>query len=737
VAGEIAIGGSGVARGYLGQPELTARRFVEHPYRPGERLYRSGDLGRWRADGRLEILGRLDDQVKVRGVRIEPAEVREALLALPGVRQAAVVGREIEGATELVAYVAGRTALDAGKLRQALASRLPAPMIPAHWMLLDALPLNANGKVDLLALPAPAAPPRQPAPPYQAPRDEIERRLAAAWEEVLGRRPVGAEDDFFALGGDSLKAIQVASRIRRELGAAAGLTEIFRAPTVRSLAALLAESQPQQPPEAIAPAPPADTYPLSAAQRRLWTLDQLAANPAAYNVAAAHLLEGPLRSAVLARCLAALVDRHEALRSRFFAIAGEPRQQIAPAAGCELAEVDLRRLPDPDAAARREVDRQAGRPFDLAGGPPLRLLLLHLAAERHVLAITLHHIAGDGWSLEVMSRELGILYDAFAAAAAGPAAAAPPLRPLPPLPPLPPVAVQPKDHAVWQRARRASSAARRDLSYWRERLGDPPPPLDLPADRPRPASRSYRGAAVPFVIAPAVAGRLADLRRRHGASSFVTLLAAATALFYRYTGQQDLILGTVSAGRERPELQGVVGCLVDLLPLRLGCAGAQSFGELLAAVRRSFLEAHEHRAVAFDDLVEELRPPTAPGRAPWFDVGVTWNDLGSLGRHRIGNLRVADFGADRAAAKYDLIIAAGPDGETIRGAIEYSADLFDRGRIERTARHLASLLEQVSGDDGLALADLELEPADAETAGAVAGAGPIEIELNLSSAAAG
>ncbi|HEY0410807.1 MAG TPA: amino acid adenylation domain-containing protein, partial [Candidatus Dormibacteraeota bacterium] len=574
--GELWVGGAGVARGYLGRPALTAERFLPDPFsvdlQGEDRLYRTGDLARWRPDGTLDFLGRADFQVKVRGFRVEPGEVETALLGHPGVREAVVTAaKEAAGGHRLVAWYVpeGADGPAPADLRLHLRESLPEHMVPSLFVPLAELPLNANGKVDRRALPAPeallAGEPRlaseADAAPRTPPKNPVEEVIAGIWEDLLGLgHPVGVDDDFFHLGGHSLLAIRMLSRLRAALGVDLPVQQVFESPTIAGLAAAVARALgsgdatagPALPPLApLAAATAADAAdaagaPLSYAQQRLWFLDRLAPGSPAYNVPSAYGLAGPLAPAALAAALAEVVRRHQVLRARFVERNGEPRLEIAEAlAPGFLPLVDLSAL----APARRSAElaslrsAEAERPFDLAAGPLLRTALVRLGAEEHVLLLDFHHAVYDGWSEGVLLRELAALYDAARAGAPSPRAE--------------PV-LQYADFAVWQRAW-PPEVLGRQLAYWRGQLAGAPTALELPADRPRPAVASLRGAGRRRLLGAPEAARLRQVARREGATLYMLLLAAFAATLARHGGQEDVLVATPVANRTRPELEGLIG----------------------------------------------------------------------------------------------------------------------------------------------------------------------------------
>jgi amino acid adenylation domain-containing protein len=720
--GELYVGGAGVARGYLGRPALTAERFLPDPFsgdpRGEDRLYRTGDLARWRPDGTLDFLGRLDFQVKVRGLRVEPGEVESALLLHPGVREAVVTAAaEAAGGHRLVAYYVpeGADGPSPAELRAHLQGRLPEHMVPSFFVSLAELPLNANGKVDRRALPAPEA--RLAGEPEDAPRtpprNPFEELIAGIWEDLLGLshldHPVGVDDDFFHLGGHSLLAIRLLSRLRAVLGADLPVQQVFDSPTIAGLAEAVARALvsgdaaagPALPP--LAPRPFADAAaPLSYAQQRLWFLDRLAPGSPAYNVPSAYGLAGPLAPAALAAALAEVVRRHQVLRARFVERDGEPRMEIAeaPAPGfLPLPLVDLSAL----APARRSAklaslrSAEAERPFALAAGPLLRAGLVRLGAEEHVLLLSFHHAVYDGWSEGVLLRELAALYDAARAGAPSPLAEP---------------ALQYADFAAWQRAW-PPEVLGRQLAYWRGQLAGTPTALELPTDRPRPAVASLRGAGRRRLLGAPEVARLRQVARREGATLYMLLLAAFAATLARHGGQEDLLVGTPVANRTRPELEGLIGFFVNTLALRVRLAGDPELRRVLASARQTALAAFAHQDLPFEALVEELRPERDLSRAPLVQAMLSLGGAApewSLG----GGLHLARLpSAEKTTAKLDLSLAATEleaedGGQSLLLELEYAADLFTATAAERLLAHFATLLCGAAAAPELPLSRLPL-----------------------------
>ncbi|GEJ57769.1 non-ribosomal peptide synthetase [Anaeromyxobacter diazotrophicus] len=693
VPGELCVGGAGVGLGYLGRPALTAERFVRDPFEPGRRLYRTGDRARWSAEGALEFLGRLDDQLKVRGFRIEPGEVEAALTQHPALAAAAVAARaDGQGEAQLVAWVlprAGATAPGAAELRRHLRGRLPEWMVPARFVAVSELPVNASGKVDRRRLPDPDARSAR----HVAPRTPVEEVLCALFAHVLGVERVGVEDDFFALGGHSLKATQLAARVRDALGAELPLQAIFETPTVAALASVAGEKRPVAAPP-ILPRPAGEPRVASFAQQRLWFLEELAPGTPRHNIPAAVRLAGSLAPAALARALAALVRRHEVLRTRLAPSGGLPVPVVDEDAEAPLPVEDLSCLEEParEARLRERLAELAREPLDLAAGPVLRARLLRLSPEEHVLSLVVHHAATDGWSMGVAVRELGALYQA--AVAGRPAE----LAPLP---------LQYADYARWQRAWLQGDALEEQLGYWRERLRGAPPLLALPTDRPRPPVATDRGGHVRFLLPEALLRPLWRVGRAEGATPFMTLLAAFQVLLGRLAGQEDVSVGTPIANRTRAELEGLVGFFANTLVLRGDLGGDPTFRDLVARTRAAALGAYAHQDVPFEMVVEALQPRRALSHSPLFQVMFVLDDT-PREPLRLPGLTLAPLEAETGSAAFDLTLALAAAEGGLDATLEYNADLFDAATAERIAAQLRTLLAGIAADPDRRISALPL-----------------------------
>jgi amino acid adenylation domain-containing protein/non-ribosomal peptide synthase protein (TIGR01720 family) len=695
--GELFIAGDGVVRGYLGRPGLTAERFVPDAFSgvAGSRMYRTGDLARWRHDGTLDFLGRTDFQVKVRGFRIELGEVEAVLSRHPAVQQAvASVHRDASGDGRLVAYVVPAS-LDTSTLRDFLREHLPEHMVPSLLMALDAFPLTPNGKVDRKALPTPEQ--QDTRRQYVAPRTRTEEQLAGLFAQVLGLGRVGATDSFFELGGHSLLATQVVSRVHTALGVTLPLRALFESPTVEQLAHQVdaARGSPRLAPPPLRPTPRDGPIPLSFAQQRLWFLDQLQPGTATYNLPSALKLEGTVEVEALRGALHALVRRHEALRTTFVVHEGEPTQHVHAELPLELPVVDLSALSEAEReeAARRLAHEEAQRPFDLARGPLMRARLVCLTPGRHLLLVTLHHIISDGWSSAILVRELGAYYHERTGG--------PPSR-------LAPLPVQYADYAVWQRQWLQGDVLEQELDWWREQLAGASAALELPTDRPRPAVRTHQGAMLPVTLPRSVSEAVKALAQRERATPFMVLLAAWQLLLARYSGQDDVCVGSPIAGRTRSETEGLIGFFVNTLVLRARLGGNPPFLQLLAQVREVTLGAYAHQEVPFEKLVQELQPERDPSRTPLFQVMFILQNA-PVSSLSLPGLRMEATGSGGGStAKFDLTLSLSESAEGLTGVLEFDTGLFEQATVERLLGHLRILLEGLLAQPGQPVFSLPL-----------------------------
>ena len=697
VAGEIHVAGDGVARGYLNRPELTAERFLADPFSndPQARMYKTGDLGRWLADGAIEFLGRNDFQVKVRGFRIELGEIEAKLAACAGVHEAVVIVREDHpGDKRLVAYLTAMhdAGLNIDDLRMQLKEVLPEYMVPGAFMILDALPLTPNGKLDRKALPAPDVGALQ-TQQYEAPQGDLEEALAAIWQDILGIERVGRHDHFFELGGHSLLAVQMITRIRQGMGCELALRDLFDHPALQDLARQLQQSDANT----LAPIERADRsqpLPLSFAQQRLWFIAQMEGASEAYHIAGGIRLKGVLDVAALRRALDRIVARHEALRTLFIEQDGEASQLILGAniGGFTLLEHDLSTDANPSAALARLSEQEAQAPFDLAQGPLVRGRLVRLAADEHVLLVTLHHIISDGWSMGVLIDELGRLYAAYSCGEDDP---------------LPPLPIQYADYAVWQRRWAEGEQLHAQAAYWRQTLAGAPALLELPSDRPRPAQQDYAGALQAVRLDADLSAQLKAFSQRHGVTLFMTLLAGWALTLSRLSGQDDVVIGTPSANRGRSEIEGLIGFFVNTLALRIDLSDSPTVAALIERVKIQTLNAQAHQDIPFEQIVEIVQPVRSLAHAPLFQVMFGWQNTPG-GELSLPGLSLAPVDVAQASAQFDLSLLLKEDGDAIVGSLEYATALFDPDTVTRYLGYWQALLAGMVADDSQAVARLPM-----------------------------
>ena len=680
VVGELYLGGVGLARGYLGRGGLTASRFVADRYGGGGgRLYRTGDLVRRRVDGVLEYVGRRDGQVKVRGYRIEVGEVEAALVSSGHVVSCAVVARD----DRLIGYAVGSG--DGAGLRAYLRGVLPSHLVPSVVVWLAALPVTASGKLDRGALPAVGGG-GEVSGSYRAPRDGIEAAIGELWGDLLGLPRVGLEDDFFALGGHSLLATRLVSRLGAVAGVEIGVREVFEHPTLAGLAgrveALRGGGLAALIPPVVA-VPRRGVLPLSYAQSRLWFLDRLdgEAGTARYHMAQAVRLRGALDVGALAAALTGVVSRHEVLRTRLVEGPGGAEQRIDAAGGFAVERLSAGTVEEALGLARG----LAARRFDLSRDWPLRVGVIGLGSEDHVVVVVLHHIAGDGWSVGILARELAALYRG----AVGGAAAA--LGALP---------VQYADYAVWQRAWLGSGVEARELAYWRDALGGAPGLLRLPLDRARPSVSRHVGGSVAVGFEAGLVSRLRGLCRAEGVTLFMALLAGFGLVLGRWSGQREVVIGTPVANRLRPEVEGLIGFFVNTLALRLGVGGLARGVEVLARARAMALGAYDHQAVPFERVVEALHPERSLGHSPLFQAMLVLQTAtplgGAAGGFELGGVAGEALELGSLGSKFDVTLSLAEAAGGLVGTVEYDADLFAAATVARLAAQLGSVLGQLA-----------------------------------------
>ncbi|WP_345891525.1 amino acid adenylation domain-containing protein, partial [Pseudomonas chlororaphis] len=690
VAGELVIGGPLLARGYFNRPDLTAHRFVPDPFAAdgAGRLYRTGDLARYRADGVIEYVGRIDHQVKVRGFRIELGEIEARLLAQASVREALVIAAD----NQLVAYVVASQPLpevEQGGLREQLKAtlreELPDYMVPAHILFLEHLPLSPNGKLDRSALPKPDA--SQSLADWVAPVSEREQQVAAIWSEVLGAERVGLNDQFFAMGGHSLLATQMVSRVRHGLGIEVALKTLFEQPVLGDFVRALGTVEASAP--AISPVDRDQPLALSYAQERQWFLWQLDPQSAAYHVPSALRLKGRLDVAALQRSFDTLVARHESLRTHLQQD-GERTLQVIAA----QARIDLTLVEADEARLKTLVEAEITRPFDLRQGPLLRVSLLRLAEDEHVLVLVQHHIVSDGWSMQVMVDELVQLYAAYSQGQA--------LQ-------LPAMPIQYVDYALWQRQWMEAGEKQRQLNYWRQLLGGEQPVLELPFDHQRPALPSHRGARLNVALDATLVSNLKQLAQAQGVTLFMLLLASYQTLLHRYSGQEDIRVGVPIANRNRVETERLIGFFVNTQVLKADIDEQLTVAQLLQQVKQRALEAQAHQDLPFEQLVEALQPERSLSLSPLFQVVFNHHiSLTDSQLQRLPQLEMSPVSWDEGVAQFDLTLDIEESGDQLRASLSYATDLFKAATIERMARHWRNLLQAMVADQQQSIGQLNL-----------------------------
>lgn len=717
--GEIYIRTPYRSHGYYKQPELTAEVFIPNPFNsdPNDIVYKTGDLGRMLEDGNVEVLGRRDLQVKIRGVRVELEEINSLVRGFTGVNDVAVIDRkDTSGGNFLCAYIVGNGALKLDSLREYLHGRLPSSMVPSAFVIMEKLPRTISGKIDRRALPD--LKDCTGRGEYLTPRSGTEQIVADIWANILGLPKISLHDNFFELGGHSLLATQVMVRVRKTIGVELPLRTLFENPTVAKFATYIDAAAWRSATTSLPPIVPVSRdreLPLSFSQQRLWFLEQLKPGDPLYHSFQALLITGPLDVRALELSLNEIIRRHEVLRTVFETVAGDPVQRIQPATPMSLRSMDLSDVPQEE---RRPVLVQLAidesqRPFDLVGGPLIRALLVVLGEQEHALLFTLHHIVSDGWSLGILCREISALYEAFASGAH---------VPLPDLP------VQYADFAAWQREHLQGAALNEQLSYWRKQLQDVPSALELPADRARPEIATFRGAIMTFALSKELTQQLKALSQHEGATLFMVLLGAFAALLYRYTGQPDIVVGTAIANRNRDETESLIGFFINMLVMRTDLSGNPTFLDLLQRVKQVTLAAYQHQDVPFEQIIEMLQPQRSFNRTPLYQVEFTLQNA-PLEPLEARGLRFAPLEVKAVSSETDLNLMMSESENGLVGEVVYATDLFEATTIERLMSHFQNLLEEVSKAPEQRILELPLT-SGSETRGLLARWGVTDMNVN-------
>ncbi|HVU94503.1 MAG TPA: amino acid adenylation domain-containing protein, partial [Puia sp.] len=699
INGELCIGGAGLAEEYWRRPELSQQKFILHPALG--KLYRTGDIGRWTAEGLLDFFGRRDTQVKIRGYRVELEEIERRLLAFDSLKEAVVTTTGSGADLDLVAYIVWRSDPATGTdplnaLRDFLGAHLPKYMVPRHILVLDSIPRTPGGKLDRRHLPQPGNNGSKTADTYLAPSTPLESQLVTIWQEVLERTPIGVNDNFFDIGGHSLKAMRMISRVYQQTGIRVTLKDVFKAENIRTLAQTMQHLQTEvyQPIDRI---PDEPDYPLSHAQKRLWILQQVEEAQSAYTILHAYELRGTLRQDALVHALETLTDRHEILRTTYTERNGEVRQRVMPAkdGNFRIEFLDFSKTRDQEEKLNELLILRGRRSIDLEKGPLFKATLVTLAADHFVLLLHMHHIVIDGWSMDILHDEVQQLYSRFVN---GQEAQLPPLR------------IQYRDFAHWQNRMLEKADTQSHRQYWLQQFSGDLPVSHLPTDYPRPPVKQFRGAYQSADIDPTIAAALQRLGRDAGCSLYTVLLATVNTLFHRYTGTEDVILGVPVAGQEHVDLEGQIGYYVNTLAIRSQFSGRQGFRELLVTVKERLLDGYTHQLYPFDQLVDDLQAQTDRSRSPLFDVMVTTKvvEEASLG------LKPADLdvniyrqGKRFETSKYDLTIHFAQHPDYLHVSVNYDTDLFTAERISRLLDHYSTLLHSITLDPDRPIQSLE------------------------------
>ncbi|MBC9909360.1 non-ribosomal peptide synthase/polyketide synthase [Chitinophaga varians] len=680
IPGELHIGGIQVARGYLNRPELTAEKFIRHPLLSATagRLYRTGDICRWLPDGTLEYFGRIDDQVKVRGFRIEPGEIENMLTQCPLVKEAVVLTKTgPDGNKSLVGYVVPDGSFKREEIVAYLRSRLPEYMIPSFFTAIDKMPLTANGKADrkaLQALPTDLLPQRT----YVAPRNEMEQVLADIWQELLQLPRVGVYDNFFELGGHSLLSMRMAAALRNKMGVETTVRSIFLYPVMEELAAFLQQQTGQTSLPGVKAVKRPNRIPLSFAQERLWFIDQLEGS-VQYHVPAVLRLRGSLDIEALSTALRSVVNRHEVLRTVIRQNDGRGYQYILEQDNWTLNITDQPAYKENPAALEAFIKKVTDAPFDLSADHMLRADLVVLGAEEHILIITTHHIASDAWSTGILVKELVAFYMAASTGAKVH---------------LDKMDIQYADYAIWQRTYITGDILDKQLAYWKENLGGITP-LNLPLDYPRPPVRSTRGGAVSFQLPAELTTQLHQLSRQEGVSLFMTLFTAFNVMLHRYSGQEDICVGSPIAGRTQQEIEGLIGFFVNMLALRVNLSDNPSFRSLLQQVKQTTLNAFEHQEVPFEKIVDQVVVDNDRSHRPVFQVVFGLQNNVNQPDLQFGDVVLSEETVAHTSAKFDLVFSMDEDEDGLNGTVVYCADLFNEATVARMVGHFQQLLQAV------------------------------------------
>ena len=687
VPGELCIAGDGLARGYLNRPELTAEKFVENPFISGERMYRSGDLARWLPDGNIEFLGRIDNQVKIRGFRIELGEVESQLLKIEGIKEAIVLDKKDESSNKyLCAYIAGEKEFNTSELRQKLAKELPDYMIPSYFIQLEKMPLTLNGKIDRKALPEPEGK-INTGVEYEAPRNELEEKLVKIWSEVLKVDGIGINDNFFELGGHSLKATSLVSKIHKEVKVGVPIREVFKNPTIKGMSEYIEKTAGSSIYSSIKKVEEKEYYKASSAQKRLYTLQQINLEGTGYNMPGIIQIEGKLEEEKLENSFNKLIERHEALRTSFEVIDGEIVQKVHKEAFIDIEKYEYQISDKKEEKEYIEnIIKSFVRCFELSKAPLIRVGLIRLEEEKYILLFDMHHIISDGVSMTILTEEFAKLYDGQE---------------------LEKLRIQYKDYAVWQNDMLNSEVMKKQEEYWVNRFSDDVPVLNMPTDYIRPVLQSFEGSSFEFELDKEITNKLKGITKETGSTMYMVLLAAYNVLLAKYTGQEDIIVGSPIAGRPHADLEGIIGMFVNTLVMRNYPETNKTFREFLGEVKENSLRAYENQDYQFEELVEKLKLKRDLGRNPLFDVMFAMENMDKA-EQNICELKIKPYGVDNKVSKFDMTLSATEMGENIFCDLQYCTKLFKEETIQRLVEHFKNILKSIAENINVRINEIDM-----------------------------
>ncbi|MCP4178736.1 MAG: amino acid adenylation domain-containing protein, partial [bacterium] len=693
VSGELYISGSGLARGYLNRPELTAEKFVDNPFIPGKRMYRTGDLARWLSDGNIKFLGRIDNQVKIRGFRIELEEIENSLVQHDDISFAEVLAKDgIDGDKRLVAYIVSDTELEMTVIRSFLKESLPDYMLPSYFIQIDEFPLTPNGKIDRNALPEPDGL-NNSGHEYAAPRNEIEEKLVEIWQEVLNVERISILDEFFDLGGHSLKAVKIITRISKELEIEVSIKEIFVNQTIESLSEII-QSIDKKEYKRIENVGEKDHYELSNAQKRLWVINQNIEENNSYNMPFGYIIRGFFDEEAFKRSYSYIINRHESLRTVIVTVNGEPRQKILEKPNFVVNFIDLRNSINIDDKVKKIADLEISTEFDLENGPLVRFSILRLEEEKSLIFFNMHHIISDGWSMNLFSKEFLIIYNSYRNNNE---------------PVLEELRIQYKDYSAWQNKLLSSQKFNDQRKYWLDKLSGELPILNLQADKTRPIAQTYNGNSCSITLEESIRTKILLLSKKYNVSLFMLFQTFIKILFYRYTGQEDIIIGSAIAGREHKDLENQIGFFVNMLAIRDNINHSQTFAEVLENIKNSCNEAFDNQSYPFDILVDDLEIRRDISRSPIFDVGLTLQNNESSAIELEG-LEITEYERENITSKFDLLFNITEFENLIDICIEFNTDIYFENRISRMSKHLKTLILSIIDNPETMVQDLEIIP---------------------------